>query len=400
MRISRFTTAIGVSAGHFTLTDSVIDLGTSSGNTGVGADAAAGVAIDLDIARVTVVGDGISQYGFYFNGYGDGSSIDIDLFDFVAVSQIATFSTIYCTGYVGPTQPVTLEVERFAAVGGTWTIDPGCGWDFESDKYVELLDQSPGFVDSDAGDYRLLRTSPLIDAGGTTGSIASGAKDFVDGNRVVDGNGDGSGLVDIGAFEYQRSAPQVTLTQSATTASPGQPVTFQASANDPEGEAFTYAWTFEDGTTAGNVASVERSFSGSGAKSVTVTATDEAGAAGSATAVVMLSAPPAARIVAKPKKAFKRGRSGFSIAKNGAPSFSVRFTGAAKARFTLRSIGKSKDLKGRQDLIVKKDGVVKIAFGGKWNKKKLPVGRYRLTITPVAASGIAGKPLAVDLKLR
>ena len=57
-----------------------------------------------------------------------------------------------------------------------------------------------GFVDAPGGDYRLLPGSPLLD----TGDPASAQGLDLDGNPLVsDGNGDGSGRRDLGAFELQ-----------------------------------------------------------------------------------------------------------------------------------------------------------------------------------------------------
>jgi hypothetical protein len=57
-----------------------------------------------------------------------------------------------------------------------------------------------GFADAAAGDYHLLRTSALVDAGDPT--TAQGLD--LDGNPLVtDGNGDGSARRDLGAFELQ-----------------------------------------------------------------------------------------------------------------------------------------------------------------------------------------------------
>jgi hypothetical protein len=56
------------------------------------------------------------------------------------------------------------------------------------------------FVNPEAGDYRLLPGSPIIDAGDP--ATAQGAD--LDGNPLVaDGNGDGTARRDLGAFELQ-----------------------------------------------------------------------------------------------------------------------------------------------------------------------------------------------------
>ena len=61
-----------------------------------------------------------------------------------------------------------------------------------------------GFADLTLGDYHLLPSSPLIDAG----DPATAAGSDMDGKpRIVDGNGDGTARRDMGAFEYQTGAP-------------------------------------------------------------------------------------------------------------------------------------------------------------------------------------------------
>jgi hypothetical protein len=65
------------------------------------------------------------------------------------------------------------------------------------------LNVTPHFRDPAAGDFSLLRDSPLIDRGSPAPLAADEPTTDLAGNpRVVDGNGDGLAISDIGAFEY------------------------------------------------------------------------------------------------------------------------------------------------------------------------------------------------------
>ena len=61
----------------------------------------------------------------------------------------------------------------------------------------------PQFVDNFAVDYHLAPGSPAIDAGSPTGAPTT---DFDGTSRPVDGDGNGSAVVDIGAFEHAPDA--------------------------------------------------------------------------------------------------------------------------------------------------------------------------------------------------
>ncbi len=74
------------------------------------------------------------------------------------------------------------------------------GWDGPGKGNINAY---PMFVDMDGGNLRLLDGSPCID----TGSNDFVPEDLIvdlDGNeRIVDGDGDGTAAVDMGAYEYQ-----------------------------------------------------------------------------------------------------------------------------------------------------------------------------------------------------
>ncbi len=65
---------------------------------------------------------------------------------------------------------------------------------------IDNIDSDPMFFDAANGDYHLTRTSPCVDAGNN--AAASGIASDMDGQaRIIDGNGDTTATVDMGADE-------------------------------------------------------------------------------------------------------------------------------------------------------------------------------------------------------
>ncbi len=90
------------------------------------------------------------------------------------------------------------------------------------------LSVDPQLADPDGEDYHLTAQSLLIDAGTTDGAPSND----VDGDpRPMDGNGDGTAAVDIGADEYRLPSPTPTPTATPTvTVTPTPTVTVTPSA--------------------------------------------------------------------------------------------------------------------------------------------------------------------------
>jgi hypothetical protein len=99
--------------------------------------------------------------------------------------------------------------------------------------------QNPRFISMADADFRLSAISPCIDSG-SNATAAQIATDFEDGPRTIDGNGDGSAIVDMGAVEAF-----ITTTGSSigirtlygtriTHCSPVDPVTIEAMPNRPD----------------------------------------------------------------------------------------------------------------------------------------------------------------------
>ncbi len=202
---------------------------------------------------------------------------------------------------------------------------------------------APGFLGPQ--DYHLAPGSPLVDAGDPAGLAAGDSSTDASGAaRITDGNGDCSARRDVGAYEFQPGprAPHAAAIATPAQSVTSQEVTFDASGScDPDGEALTYSWTFDDGG-GGPGASLARTFSASGVHFGTVTVTDSTGRSSTATASVFVAEPsPPGPIpfagVTIAKQTVRASKKGVVAVKVGCPAAT-----AASCTGTLRLGGGSK----------------------------------------------------------
>lgn len=175
---------------------------------------------------------------------------------------------------------------------------------------TDVFPVEPTFVDLVGGDLRPRVGSSAIDPGGDP---HPGELDF-EGNAPVDGDGNGSALVDAGAFEYLRRAPQIAGLQVPATVAAAAPFALAATVTDADADPVSVRWSFGDGTVAEGL-SVSHVFSTQGAHLVTVTAKDASGVttsrelaivATAAAAAVAPSAAPAAVQQVRQRRAHRR----------------------------------------------------------------------------------------------
>jgi plastocyanin len=149
----------------------------------------------------------------------------------------------------------------------------------------------PRLVDAPHGDFRLRADSPVIDAGSSPLGNNESTTDKLGNPRVVDGDGDALAIRDMGAFEFQPTAPIASASADRATASVGDTVTFTGSSTDADaGDTAAYTWSCDDGAT-GTGTSLAHSFAATGTHSCAVTARDRAGKTGSASAIVTVTEP-------------------------------------------------------------------------------------------------------------
>jgi hypothetical protein len=198
---------------------------------------------------------------------------------------------------------------------------------------------APGFVSAD--DFHLRPDSPLVDAGEPVPLDTDESPGDASGQpRVVDGSGDCVARRDVGAFEFQPGERAPVAVVNVTTVQPAtdQPVQFDASQScDPDGDALTYVWAFDDGS-VGEGVTRERGFSRAGLHFAAVTVTDSTGRSTTAVAAVRVTRPelPPFAGVTIPKQTVRVSRSGVAGVKLRCPIGTV---GACSGTVTLGRAG-------------------------------------------------------------
>ncbi len=85
---------------------------------------------------------------------------------------------------------------------------------------LDIMDADPLFADTSAGDFRLAAGSPCIDTGmPDTAGLRLPLADLRGADRIQDGDGDGTAVVDIGAYEYEPGIVSVPARAASAPAS-------------------------------------------------------------------------------------------------------------------------------------------------------------------------------------
>lgn len=272
----------------------------------------------------------------------------------------------------------------------------------------------PRFVDalvtleSPTVDLRLRHDSPLIDKGEPSGAQGW---DLAREARVVNGDGPGDAVRDMGAYEYQRRAPTAAIASPAGGAfAVGTPVAFSAQgSSDPDpGDALSYGWSFGDGA-SGSGDETTHAYEAGGPHTVTLTVSDPTGLTATATSALLVDAPPAplmpgpspADTSAPSMSAVSLTRSVFRVDARAAAArlvprgTRVRFTlsEAARVQFAIRrglrargrwvAFGRFERQASAGRNAVRFSG--RLRLGGR--TRSLPPGRYRLTLVATDSAG-------------
>ncbi len=273
VRWTRFDAVGGMSASggsQSTIADSQIvesQLATNYQRFGVFAGGAG--STKLTASRLTVIGKG-SGYGVWVSPNG-GNPGDNDATVQLGGSILDGWTTDLRenapAGQAGLID-VSWTAFDFASQGGK--VNLGAGND-------DLGGQAPGFVDPTAEVLQLNHDSPLVDRGDPNYHPFL-AFDVNFHARVIDGDGDGTARVDLGAAEYGHQKPVADAQAKPGTVDVGQAVSYDGNgSHDPDpGDTLTYDWSFDDGTTATG-ATAQHAWSTAGDHVAALTVTDPTG---------------------------------------------------------------------------------------------------------------------------
>jgi regulation of enolase protein 1 (concanavalin A-like superfamily) len=155
--------------------------------------------------------------------------------------------------------------------GNNWSSNGmllGWRWPNNSGVNLQLLDTTPGSLNAKS------------DAGITVGRTFSDRENGIHVTTVAVNTSTTPASLDVvvnlGDFSGNQS-PSLVLTPTSVVVPTNTPVTFSASATDPEGDALSYSWQWHDTVISGNTPTVTRTFSTSGVYTMNCVVSDMKG---------------------------------------------------------------------------------------------------------------------------
>jgi len=224
--IGAYWEGIATDHGPITVDDALIDLGTANESIGLAAqnDNNGSFSKSITANHVTIVGGGTPSVGAgaYARASGALQQSTITLTNAI-ISGPETDLYVEATndGAQGANSTATISTSYsrwstqnvISGSNGTATLTSGAGH----------LTSAPGFRNAAGGDFRLSTTSTLIDKGAP--GTGAPTLDLNKGARILDGNGDGVAVRDMGAYEAPKKAPDTTAPNTTITSHPKKTTT-------------------------------------------------------------------------------------------------------------------------------------------------------------------------------
>jgi hypothetical protein len=173
-----------------------------AGGAGIGIDDGMSISTPNGNRGAYVFNNTLVNNGLYIVGFFSQMLIENNIF------YGGTKTPIYCSGVFSSRLPFISNNDFFStnANGGICANIAGTNGNISTD---------PLFVNP-AGDWQLTASSPAIDSGNNS-APGLAASDFSGNPRIADGNGDGSAVVDMGAYEYVYQLPHLPIHPTTST---------------------------------------------------------------------------------------------------------------------------------------------------------------------------------------
>ena len=181
-------------------TDTEISANTA---TGAGGGAYLDPSTSISLTRCTVAGNAAAQGG----GISDNAAT-------------ATLDHTILAGNTASGVPTNNDCDGTLTSLGYNVIGSAAGCTISGDPTGNQIDVDPLYLDPTNGDYSLQANSPALDAGNQAVLLCQ--TDAGGNSRILDGDLDGTMILDLGAHEFSNVALQVT-----GTVTPGSPLLFE-----------------------------------------------------------------------------------------------------------------------------------------------------------------------------